>query len=170
MLFQLIAMLALPLSTPSSASAPDPAGTACKAATAYYQSTNPVGDRAEVRFAPIQAPGFKSDLALGVRSAPTKPFHWFLFDRGSARYLNLISTTDIKAAGWKAPTPDGGERPLGEMHYIGLDPSFVQMDAIPDSHALAPQLIVLPDVQEVFAKRGGLLEDIASTTFRLAGC
>lgn len=168
MFAQLIALLAIAGSPAPSPTAPE--GGACKAASAQYQSTGSAGDRAELRFAKVQAPGFKSDLALGVRSAATKDFHWFLFDRGSARYLNLISTTDIKQPNWTAPTPDGGKRPLGEMHYIGLDSSLAQIDQIPDSGATAPNYIVLPDVQEVFVRRGDLLENVSSTTFKLTGC
>jgi hypothetical protein len=169
MISQLIAVFVLAGSPGLSMAAPN-ATLACKATSARYQSTGNAGDRAELRFAKVQAPGFKSDLALGIRSATTKDFHWFLFDRGSARYLNLISTTDISEAHWAAPPPDGGERPLGEMHYIGLDASLAQIDQIPNSEGAAASVIVLPDVQEVFARRGNLLENVDSTTFRLVGC
>src|SRR6185295_7617599 len=58
--------------------------------------------------------GWPGRLAFGVRSARTNRTLWFLFDRGAARRINLISTEDVTRPGWRPPEADGGRRPLGE--------------------------------------------------------
>jgi hypothetical protein len=59
------------------------------------------------------------DLALMLTPSAGLAY-WFLFDEGSARYINLISTTDVTLKGWEPPMDAKGGRPLGEMHYFVL--------------------------------------------------
>ena len=62
--------------------------------------------------------GWGSTLALDIRDKTSKRNFWFLFDRGSARYINMISTTDVTASNWMPPGDDNKGRPLGEMHFF----------------------------------------------------
>ena len=114
--------------------------------------------------------GWKSDLALGVRAGRRNPFHWFLFDRGSARYINLISTTDVGRPGWSPPSPDGGPRPLGEMHFVAATSTLAVTSALPTSGASAPHYLLLPDLPEVLAHRANPPENVPLYFLKLARC
>ena len=68
------------------------------------------------RFYPISRRDWgRGDVALGGRGAAGPPEHWFLFDRGAAGRIKLVSTTDVTRQSWHLPSPGGGMRPLGEM-------------------------------------------------------
>lgn len=71
-----------------------------------------------------------------------------MFDGGSARYVNMISTTDVKAPHWTPPTGDSGPRPLGEMHYFAWSGKYNFDEAYPQTNARAPERIFLPDLAE----------------------
>lgn len=114
--------------------------------------------------------GWVSDLALGIQGGQGLPTHWFLFDRGSARYINLISTTDVTRKGWAPPSPDGGERPLGDMHFISATRSLAVTPTVPTSRDAAPSYLMLPDLPEVLARRATPPEDIRLFFFKLAHC
>ena len=114
--------------------------------------------------------GWPSDIALGVRSGQGRPTHWFLFDRGAARYINLISTTDVTSRNWKPPTPDGGERPLGDMHFVSTTASLAVVHGIPNSRDAAPSRLFLPDLPEVLAHRASPPEDVQLFFFKLVRC
>lgn len=96
-------------------------------------------------------PGWISSVAFFVRSARTKRSYWFMFDQGSARYVNLISTFDVEQPGWHPPGPDGpsSDRPLGEMHYLSADEQLAFSLDIPLQGTPAPIYILLPDLPEV---------------------
>jgi hypothetical protein len=115
-------------------------------------------------------PGWPSDIALGVRAGRGMPMHWFLFDRGSARYINLISTGDVSKKGWTPPSSDGGYRPLGEMHFVSATKTLVVSERIPTSQDAAPTYLLLPDLPEVLTRRATPPEDIHLFFFRLRHC
>jgi len=77
-------------------------------------------------------PGWLSDVVFFVRSAKSKHTYQFDFDAGTARYVNLISTSN-----------------LGEMHYLSADEQLQFSLDIPKRKTLAPTYILLPDLQEV---------------------
>jgi len=141
---------------------------ACPVEQAHYAMEGVPG--VEAGFSPVgHHAGWKSDVALYVRT----PAHmdYFLFDQGSARYVRLISTTDVTASGWKPPDPDGGVRPLGSMEYFSLhaDGSFYQ-DVIPKAGDEAPARIFLPDLAEVMWYRGEPRQDVPHAFLILARC
>ena len=113
--------------------------------------------------------GWPSDLALGIRT-PAQKTYWFLFDRGAARYINLISTTDVKQPGWSPPPHDGGARPLGEMHYIAADGRLRIDRTLPHAGSAAPIYILLPDPPEVLARRALPAESVSLSFLKLADC
>lgn len=96
------------LGAPALASAAAP--PACPTAKARYQLMDAPGFTAGFLAQPSHE-GWLTDVAFFVRSAPSGKTYWFLFDRGSARYINMISTTDVTAPGWTPPDADGGPRP-----------------------------------------------------------
>lgn len=146
-----------------------PAG--CPIERAHYTSSEGGSSNSELYFSKIdKKTTFASDLALGIKSEPGKKPYWFLYDRGSARYINLISTTDVKMPSWVPPSPDGGTRPLGEMHYIAIDKNLQQIQSIPTSKSNAPELIVLPDVQEIFYYKTADHANVASVVFKFSYC
>ena len=83
-------------------------------------------------------------IAFGVRSSVTDRSYWWLPGiPGSSGRHYLYSTTDVEAKGWKAPSPDGGPRPLGELEYIATDVSYRVLEEIPRRAASAPAHILL---------------------------
>ena len=111
-----------------------------------------------------------SDLAFYVRSKRRGVTFWFLFDQGSARYINLISTTDVLAKGWAPPDPDGGVRPLPEMHVLLADADFVFAQEAPKSGAAPPAYILLPDLSETLHQSATPGWDILTDLFKFDGC
>jgi hypothetical protein len=140
----------------------------CPLVQARYAASD---NQVTARFHAIgRRPGWRSDVALGVRSAPGRPEHWFLFDRGAARRINLISTTDVTKRGWQPPSPDGGARPLGEMTYLAADARKAVIAALPTSASPAPRLIVLPELPEVLARRASPAEDATQPILSFVRC
>jgi hypothetical protein len=92
---------------------------------------------------------WQSDLAFFVHSEKTGKSYWFLPDSGSAHYINLISTSDVTAPDWAPPDPDGGNRPLGSMHYFAFDKKLIGIEGIPQSISSAPDKLFLPDLSEI---------------------
>lgn len=90
-------------------------------------------------------------IAFGVRSAITNRSYWWLPGiPGSSGLKFMYSTTDVEAKTWKAPSADGGPRPLGELGYISTDASYRVLDDIPKRDAPAPAHLL-------FATLGGVL-------------
>jgi len=144
-----------------------PALSACPIVNATYSGD----DGATATFRQVARQGlWVSDLALGVRGATGHPIHWFLFDQGSARYINLISTTDVTRKGWMPPSADGGERPLGDTHFIAVARSLAVILRVPTSRDSAPEYLLLPDLPEVLAHRASPPEDMGLFFFKLAHC
>jgi hypothetical protein len=75
-----------------------------------------------------------------------------MFDQGSARYVNLISTFDVTKPGWHPPGPDGpaSERPYGHMHYLSADQGLTfSLDFPTQRKPVLPMYILLPDLPEL---------------------
>jgi hypothetical protein len=113
--------------------------------------------------------GWISDLALELKTS-TGPTYWFLFDEGSARYINLISTTDVNLEGWEPPTDANGIRPLGEMHYFAWTRDYRFDESVPVSATLAPERIFLPDLTDAMWYRASPRQGLSQGVFVLDGC
>lgn len=122
---------------------------ACSFEQAHYRySANP---DIEVSFRKVgKQPDWISDLALQLKIRGSGRSYWFLFDGGSARYVNMISVEDVTAPGWTAPDGDGsrGRGTLGSMHFFAWSKKDVFFETIPKSGQPAPDTIFLPDLAE----------------------
>lgn len=110
-----------------------------------------------------------SDIALEL-SHGTESHYWFLFDAGSARYINVISTKDVRSGDWSPPTDDPSTRPLGEMHFFAWYDKYKFLDSIPSGDTAAPGYIFLPDLPEVLAYRAAPRVSIQQGVFLLNHC
>jgi hypothetical protein len=162
-----LALLAIPGLAAASAAAP----TNCKAAGARYEMMGAPGLTAGFR--PMAShTGWLTDVAFFVHSDHSKKTFWFLFDAGTARYINLISTTDVTQTSWTPPPPDGGDRALGEMHYMAADAALKFSLELPRQTTTPPAYILLPDLSEKlrYGQAGGDREDVPVAFFKLKGC
>src|SRR3954470_4458059 len=77
-------------------------------------------------FRPIESgDDWPARLAMRIHFAKSGRTYWFLpWSGGSDGLQHLASTTDVEAAGWRAPSADGGPRPLGDLDYIGVDGAY----------------------------------------------
>lgn len=143
----------------------------CTTAHARYEMMGAPGFTAGFRPEP-KRPGWLTDVAFFVRSDQSKKTFWFLFDVGTARYINLISTTDATAPDWAPPPPDGGARPLGEMHFMAADAALKFSLDLPRQSAAAPVYILLPDLSEKlrYGQKGLDQEEAPTAFFKLTGC
>jgi hypothetical protein len=147
------------------------APTNCKVANARYEMMGAPGLTAGFR--PVgNHPGWLTNVAFFVHSDQSKRTFWFLFDAGTARYITLISTTDVSAQGWTPPPPDGGDHPLGSMHYMGADSNLRFSMTLPRHTTPAPTYILLPDLSEKlrYGQAGAAKEDVPVASFKLKGC
>lgn len=119
---------------------------ACTFEQAHYRySTNP---DIEVSFKKLdKGAGWMSDLALHLTIRGGESY-WFLFDGGSARYINMISVGDAGAPGWKAPGSEGAKGPLHDMHFFAWSKANVFFESMPMPGLPAPDIIFLPDLSE----------------------
>jgi hypothetical protein len=125
-----------------------PAGQPCRVEDATYTLSADPAFTAGFRSRPPIA-GWLTDVFFYVRSAKSGRTYWFMFDEGSARYVTLISTTDVTRPDWRPPSPDGGPRPLGDMTYIAADRQLrFQQREIPKRRDVAPYYVLLPDLPE----------------------
>lgn len=140
----------------------------CRITDARYEM---IGNRdVSAGFKLIKLPdGWASDLALFIKT-PRGQTYWFLFDVGTARYINLISTTNVEEASWTPPSADGGQRPLSEMHFLAANKALLVAPSIPKSHDQAPDYILLPDLSEVLAYRAEPRENIPTGFFSVTRC
>ena len=130
-------------------STPALAAKTCSVANARYVSM--ADQQWSAGFTPIHKDrNWISDVALFVTSLRSGRTYWFMFDAGSARYVNLISTFDVTKPGWHPPGPDGpaSERPFGQMHYLSTDADLTFSLDIPFQKTPAPTYILLPDLSE----------------------
>ena len=147
------------------------AKTGCPTERARYELMGSPGFTAG--FLPqARRPGWLTDVAFFVRSSQSGKTFWFLFDRGSAQYINMISTTDVTTPGWAPPDPDGGVRPLDEMHYLAADKALKFDPDLPSQGAPAPAYVLLPDLAENLrhGQKSGAGEHAPTEFFKLVGC
>ena len=161
--------LFLALGAPSLASA-DPA-PGCKTANARYEMMGTPGFTAGFLPQPKRQE-WPTNVAFFVRSAQSGKTFWFLFDAGTARYVSLISTTDVTAPNWTPPDPDGGSRPLRDMNYLATDAALKFSLDLPRADAPAPAYVLLPDLAETlwYGQRDGAKEDAPTAFFKRVGC
>ena len=133
----------------------------------YHLSSQPAFELSFVRVG--QRDGWVSDLSLKLTSTGG-PSYWFLFDEGSARYINLISTKDVTASDWQPPTDAKSDRPLGQMHYFAWSGDYRFHDLAPRSATPAPERIFLPDLAEVMWYRVSPRRSVPQGVFVLDGC
>ncbi len=120
----------------------------CPVETARYTLRGDPSVTASFRAADT-GPDWPSDLVLRIHFARTGHDTWWLpWNGGTDNRQNLASTTDVRAAGWRAPSIDGGPRPLGSIEYIGMDESYDIQDAVPKRGTEAPGHFLLPHLGE----------------------
>lgn len=159
-----LALLATPL---TSLATPSPG--ACPIERAHYIYS--AGD-GEADFSRLpDAPGFLSRVSLHIRIAGRHEF-WFLFDAGSARYVNLISVMNPHAPGWTAPEGDGYVGPLPEQTYLAWDHDLKIRERLPQPGDAAPAFLLLPDLPERlwYGVRDGNRVGVAAGIFRRDRC
>lgn len=163
--FRVVAALAIvSLGSLSSAQATE----ACPLNEAHYTLSS--DKRITIRFVPVgKQEGWGSDVALRIDTQGS-PSYWFMFDGGSARYVNMISTTDVKAPHWTPPTGDAGPRPMGEMHYFAWSGKYDFDLAYPQAGSKPPERIFLPDLSETLWYRANPRVDVKHGVFILDGC
>lgn len=148
------------------------ATTACPVERAQYQlRDDPAVSAGFVAVA--SGPAWPSQLALRLHSARSGRAYWFLpWNGGSDGRQHLASTTDVNAAGWQPPSPDGGTRPLGDIEYLGTDADYRLLDQVPVAGGAAPAHLLLPDLREALWYRAAPTqrEHIARQFFDLLGC
>jgi hypothetical protein len=160
-----LALLGLILMLPHAACA------ACLAEHARYVS---VDDAKFTAGFAVKPPGgeWRSDLAFYLHSAGSQRTFWFLFDAGSANYMNLISMGDINAPGWQVPGPDErkGRGPLMSMHYLQGDAGLHFRYDAPVRGQPALPYIFLPDLAETMWYSANPRESAPAGIFKLTGC
>ncbi|QWC55761.1 hypothetical protein F7D01_00485 [Erythrobacter sp. 3-20A1M] len=83
-------------------------------------------------------------VALAINFGETGRTYWWLPASGGSNNLQyIVSTTDVTLPEWHPPSPDGGERPLGEIEYIGTDADYNIIDDIPTMGGIAPAHMLL---------------------------
>jgi hypothetical protein len=97
-----------------------------------------------------QAPDWLTNVALNIDFAEEGDGFWWLFDQGSARFLNMISTTDVNKPGWVPPSDTSRERgPLGETHVWFATKDYRLSYRMPKRRQTAPQHIFIPDLEDL---------------------
>jgi hypothetical protein len=119
----------------------------CKTEYARYTMMREPGFTAGFKRLPSNAEWI-NNVAFYLHSRQSKHTYWFLFDRGSSPYINMISLPNPTKKPWKTPDPDG-PRVMEEMHYIPADRSLRFSIEIPTAEKAAPYYILLPDLTEV---------------------
>jgi hypothetical protein len=98
-------------------------------------------------FRPVESgPDWPSRIALAVHYRKTgRTFWWLPWNGGSNGLQNVASTEDVRATGWRPPSPDGGSRPFGNRQYIVTDSSYNIIDHVPVRGDPAPRHMLFPD-------------------------
>jgi hypothetical protein len=96
-----------------------------------------------------------SHLALRVRIGASGRDYWFLpWNGGTDGLAHLASTTDVRSAHWKAPSPDAAnERPIGDIDYIGTDASYRVLEGVPVRSGIAPSHMMMPNLGDALWHR-----------------
>lgn len=122
-------------------------------------------------FAPLpKGVRWKDNVAFYVRSGLTRKVYWFLFDRGSAPRINMISMGDPRSPAWRLPENGDGRGPLGEMLYLQADDALRFSLELPQSGQKAPHYVLLPDLPEKLRYAAEPSENTPLGFFVLTGC
>ena len=111
--------------------------------------------------------GLLTNVVLRLQFAKDGDKVWGFFDQGSARFLNLISTTDATRPGWH---PDDRGGPLGEMHIWFADAKYELNYNLPTPGSAAPQHMFLPDLEEWMWYRAEPRRSVPTAYFDLISC
>lgn len=91
-------------------------------------------------------PEWPSGLALAVHSKKSGRTSWWLpWNGGTDNLQNIASTTDVTAPDWRPPNPDGGPRPNGNRHFLGMDADYNIIDGVPRKGQHAPAHMLIPN-------------------------
>lgn len=119
---------------------------ACSFEQAHYRYT--ANHDIEVSFKRLgKRSGWMSNLALHltIRGGAS---YWFMFDRGSAHYINMISVEDTSVPGWTASGNELPQGPLQAMHFFAWSKGGMFFESLPMEGLPAPDTIFLPDLSE----------------------
>jgi len=157
-----------------SAIAPANAAQQCAIEHARYETMDNSHWTAGFRQIP-KASNWLTNVAFYVQSGETKRTYWFLFDAGSARYINMLPTVDVTQPGWHPRDSDAKEpTPLNsDMHYLPVDAQLGLSLTMPQAGKVAPDFILLPDLQEIMWYRmtnPTQRESAPLAFFKLSGC
>ncbi len=140
----------------------------CPISKAHYTLSS--DKRLSISFVPVgKHEGWGSDVALKI-DTKGGPSYSYMFDGGSARYITMISTTDVKASHWTPPTDDPSSRPMGEMHYFAWSGRYDFNANFPQTGAIAPDRIFLPDLAEDMWYRANPRVDVKYGVFLMDEC
>jgi hypothetical protein len=118
-----------------------------------------------------QYPGWLTNVVLKVDFAKEGDGFWWLFDQGSARFLNMISTTDVNKPGWVPPSDTNRERgPLGETHVWFATRDYRLSYRLPQQRQTAPQHIFIPDLEELMWYDAEPRRGVPTAFFDLVSC
>lgn len=113
--------------------------------------------------------GTISNVGFHVDFAREGDHFWWFFDRGSARYLTMISTTDFTKPGWRhvMDTDDG---PLhGGPVWFADDRYNLNYD-VPALGGAAPRHIFVADLEEAMWYQANRRRGVPTAFFDLTGC
>lgn len=150
---EILPSLFLLLALPASAGA-------CGFAKASYTYTGDASVTARFDRSDKLSSGWLSDRYVEVTVGNEKLY--FLFDRGSARQINLISSENPQAA---VPAPDGGVRPYGSVTFISWDRRNRVDESIP--HGSPPEFFLIPELPEKLMHAGSKPIPISPGIFEL---
>lgn len=115
-------------------------------------------------------PDWLTNVAFNIAFAKQGDSFWWLFDEGSAPFLNMISTTDVNKPGWAAPGDDRKQGPLGETHVWFATSHYRLSHELPKPGQTAPQHIFVPDLQELMWYAAQPRRAVPTAFFDLASC
>lgn len=108
-----------------------------------------------------------SDLSLFLHSNKLNKTYRFAFDKGSARYVTLLSLNSLEHP---KDSVSGKTGPLPDMHYFSSDSNLNFTINLPTSRSKAPNYIFLPDLEEVLRYTAAPSEDIPVGLFQFTNC
>lgn len=148
--------------------------TTCPVGDANYSYTNGRGRAEFVKIPKVF--GIASQLAFHVTFHTQSGDHdyWFLFDSGNARFIPLVSTTDVRQPDWVPPSPDSNRsRPLvSAPNFYAWSDDMKIMSTPPQIGTPAPEHIFLPGLADTleFGMPAGKKVVIKAGMFVYKGC